>query len=155
MNAKFHTTGKHTRLGNQTKGMPVMGIDYAVQGNVVDPHVQVCPIIPTRRPCFQGPHSDGPRQEEAHANDNFHHAVMSTHMVDRQAPQERRFKPSGVCEVLNTNPHKANQKRHCLRCYFGMAILSSQITTCRIGLNFCIFINRVSLYHVGRCLMTK
>ena len=93
--------------------MPVMSVSYAVQWYIVDPHVQVGPINPHK----EGHASNGsittcPRQNQAHANGNFHRS--SDENPQSWIAEHRRdngFKPSGVCEVLNTNPHISEPKK--------------------------------------------
>ena len=83
----------------------MMSIPHAVQGNVVDPHVEVGPVN-----AHQENHASKrrmatrPRQNKADANGDFHHAGDED--PNGWVAQDRwnnRFKPGRVGEVLHPN----------------------------------------------------
>ena len=83
----------------------MMSIPHAVQGNVVDPHVEVRPVY-----AYEKDHASkrrmasGPRQNQANTDGDFHDAGDED--PDGRVAENRRdnrLKPGGVGEVLDAN----------------------------------------------------
>ena len=97
--------------------MPVVGVGLAVERYVVDPHVEVRPVnTHQKHQAAQGRIAPSPRQDEADADGNFHHA-RDEHPDGRVAQDsgDDRLKPSRVGEVLNTDIDVHQTENRCAK----------------------------------------